>query len=447
VSTPAVHRRTILHVDMDAFFAAVEVLDDPSLAGRPLIVGGEGERGVVASCSYEARIHGVRSAMPSVRARRQCPDAVFRPGRHDRYQEVSRSLHEIFRRFTPLVEGISLDEAFLDVTGAQRLFGPGPHIAAVVRHAIATEVGLCCSVGVAPTKFLAKLASEAAKPLADHRGIRPGSGVVVVAAGEELGFLHPLPIEALWGVGPATSERLRRLGVATVGQLAAAPVAVLEAAVGRAAGRHLHELGLGIDPRPVEPDRPVRSVGHEETYIADRYDRDGLHLDLVRMSDAVASRLRCAGVAGRTVQLKLRDGDFRTRTRSRTGPTPLDSGRTITRVAAALLDNIEIDRGVRLLGVSVAGLEPAGAVPAVQLGLGLDSPGAGEAPDAAAVEERDPVAAERWAAATSAVDAVRQRFGARAVGPAALVDDRGLRIGRDGDNRWDAVESGASDRP
>ncbi|MDP9389105.1 MAG: DNA polymerase IV, partial [Actinomycetota bacterium] len=206
---------------MDAFYAAVEVRRDPTLAGRPVIVGGTGERGVVASCSYEARAYGVASAMPTAQARRLCPHAVFVHGEMARYVEYSRRIHEVFASFTPLVEGIALDEAFLDVAGARRLFGPAPEVARAVRARIADELGLGCSVGVAATKLVAKLASERAKPRATPRGPRPGTGVVVVRPGDEVAFLHPLPVSALWGVGPATEERLRRRGVATVGDLAA----------------------------------------------------------------------------------------------------------------------------------------------------------------------------------------------------------------------------------
>ncbi|MHB8504472.1 MAG: DNA polymerase IV [Acidimicrobiales bacterium] len=420
--------RVVLHVDMDAFYAAVEVLDDPSLAGRPLIVGGDGPRGVVASCSYEARRFGVRSAMPSTQARRLCPHALFRPGRFDRYHEVSERIHEVFHRYTPLVEGIALDEAFLDLTGAQRLLGPGVAVAERLRADVQAATGLACSVGVAPSKFLAKLASEAAKPRADRDGIRPGLGVVVIAPGEELEFLRPLAVEALWGVGPATAARLRGIGIATIAQLGETPLPVLESVVGRAHGRHLHQLAHAIDPRPVEPDRATKSIGHEETYAVDRYDRDGLRLEVVRMADSVATRLRRAGLAARTVQVKVRGGDFRTLTRARTVGRALRDGPSIARLATALLDAVEMEVGVRLLGVSVSSLEPGG-VEAEQLALGLVEVAADQRP-----------AAPRREAAAGAVDAVRARFGERAVGPGSLVGPGGLRVGRPGDNRWAPVD-------
>ncbi len=429
----------ILHVDMDAFFASVEVLDDPSLAGRPLVVGGDGERGVVASCSYEARRHGIRSAMPSVRARRLCPAATFRAGRYDRYAEVSERIHEVFHRFTPLVEGIALDEAFLDVAGAQRLLGPVEHMAWAVRRAIADEVGLVCSVGVAASKFVAKLASEAAKPVADLDGVRPGPGVVVVEAGAELAFLHPLPVEALWGVGPATATRLRSLGIAAVGDLAAMPLEVVVGAVGRSAGRHLHDLSWARDPRRVEPERAVKSVGHEETYRHDRYDRDGLHAEIVRMADAVAGRLRKAGTKGRTVSLKVRFADFRTITRARTLDAAVDTSGVVARVATGLLDDVELEPGVRLLGVTVSSLAEPGER-REQLTLDLGAVGSGSAGGHGHEQGAD----ERREAAADAVEAVRARFGAGVVGPAVLLGDEGLRVGRRNDNRWGAVDASPS---
>src|SRR5688572_4290335 len=241
---------------MDSFYASVEVLLDPSLATKPVIVGGSGDRGVVASCNYEARSYGVHSAMPSVRARRLCPQAVFVHGRFDTYADYSKRFHEIFRSFTPLVEGISLDEAFLDVTGALRLFGDGAEIGRAIRVRIREELGLRCAVGVGRSKFIAKLASKAAKPKPGRpgQGPVPGVGVLVIAPEDELSFLHPLPVGALWGVGPSTQRKLERFGIRTVADLAALPVETLVSAVGNAHGRHLHDLAWARDDRPVVPE-------------------------------------------------------------------------------------------------------------------------------------------------------------------------------------------------
>ena len=421
--------RSILHVDMDAFYAAVEVLDDPTLAGRPVIVGGTGRRGVVASCSYQARAYGVRSAMPSARARQLCPHAVFLAGRFGRYAEVSRSIHAVFAAYTPLVEGISLDEAFLDVTGSVRLFGPAERIAFEIRERIGAEPGLACSVGVAPVKFLAKLASEAAKPRADLRGTEPGAGVMVIRPGEELAFLHPLPIESLWGVGPATATRLRRLGVTTVGELAAVPQESVEGVLGRAHGAHLAQLARGVDDRAVEPDREVKSVSHEETYPVDRFERGELQDEVVRMADSVASRLRRAGLVGRTVTLKLRYGDFVTLTRSRTSPAHLSEGPPIATLAGRLLDDVDLSPGVRLLGVGVSNLTGIGDEPAEQMRLDFDA----RAPAGGPGLPRSP---KSWRHASGAVDAVRDRFGDGAVGPATLLGPGGVRVKRPGDTQW-----------
>jgi DNA polymerase-4 len=418
---------------MDAFYAAVEALDDPGLRGRPLIVGGTGRRGVVASCSYEARAYGVRSAMPSGQARRLCQHAVFLAPRFERYAEMSSCIHAIFRQYTPLVEGIALDEAFLDVTGSARLFGSGPDIAVVIRRRVASELGLACSVGVAPVKFLAKLASEAAKPRVTPGAVNAGAGVVVIEPGQELSFLHPMPIESLWGVGPATAGRLRRLGVTTVGELAEVPLEVLEATVGGAHGRHLAELARGVDERAVEPDREVKSVSHEETYPVDLFERDELDREIVRMADAVAGRMRRAGLSGRTVGLKIRYGDFVTLTRSRTVAAGLAEGPAIAAIAGALLGSVDISPGIRLLGVGVSNLSPSGGAAAEQMSLDLEAPAArGGAPEPSPA----PAPAESWRQASGAIDAIRDRYGDTAVGPARLLGRDGLQIKRPGDTQW-----------
>ena len=405
----------ILHVDLDAFYAAVEVLENPGLAGRAVIVGGTGNRGVVAAASYEARAYGVHSAMPSARARRLCPDAVFVHGDFALYAEYSRRLHEVFASFTPLVEGIALDEAFLDVWSVRRLAGPAPEIAARVRRRVREELGLWASVGVGTTKLVAKLASEAAKPKASLAGPVPGEGVKVVRPEEEIAFLHAHPVGALPGVGPATRARLERFGVRTVGDLAALPVHTLVDALGQAWGRSLHHLAHNRDFRAVEPDRSPKSLGHEETYGRDHHEHEPLRREVVRLADAVASRLRRQGLAGRTVTVKVRFADFRTITRSRTEPEPLDTGAGLAIVGVGLLDAVDVSPGVRLLGLSVSNL-----VTATGRQLSLDEgPAAGSPGDVA-----------------RAVDQVRARFGEAALGPASLVGKEGLKLRRQGDQQW-----------
>ena len=398
---------TILHVDMDAFFVSVELLDRPELRGRPVVVGGDGDRGVVAAASYEARAYGVHSAMPSVQARRLCPQAVFLTGRHHRYAEVSERVMAIFRDVTPLVEPLSLDEAFLDVAAAVRRLGPAPDIAAHVRARVLAEEHLTCSVGVAGTKFVAKLATETAKPEASLSGPRFGTGVAVVEPADTLAFLRPLPVQALWGVGPATLAKLERMGVASVGDLADLPAQNLVAALGRSQGRHLHALAHGRDPRVVEPDRKLKSVGHEETFARDHHRRSTLERELVGFADAVAARLRAQGVVGRTVQIKVRFGDFRTITRSASLPVPVDDAPTLLHAARTLLDQVDPAPGVRLLGLSVSGLAPAGVR---QMTL------------------EDAVRGPGWEQASRTVDEIRARFGRDAIGPAVLGGPDGLHV-------------------
>lgn len=386
--------RAIVHVDMDAFYASVEVLDDASLAGRPLIVGGTGPRGVVASCSYEARAVGVRNAMPTARARRLSPNAVVLAPRFDRYRELSKRIHAIFRSYTPLVEGLALDEAYLDVTGAGRLFGAPVDIATAIRERVRNELGLSASVGVGTNKLVAKLASEAAKPKAQAGRYEPGAGVVVVEPGDEIAFLHPHPAGALPGVGPATRSRIERFGVVTVGDLARVPEATLIGALGNAAGRHLHALAWGRDESPVEPHRPTKSVSQETTYPRDIADPIVLTEHAVRLGEGVAQRLQRSHLAGRTVTLKVRFADFRTITRSRTLPEAVDTATVIGRTAADLLDQVDTGTGVRLIGVGVSNLAER-----TERQLSLD-----EAVD------------DGVHPADAAADAVRRRFGPEAIG-------------------------------
>jgi DNA polymerase-4 len=386
----------ILHVDLDAFYASVELLLDPSLAGKPVIVGGLGPRGVVAAASYEARVYGVQSAMPMARARRACPHAVFLPPRFDQYEAKSREVMAILRSVTPLVEPLSIDEAFLDVRGARRRIGTGREVAAHLRTRIRDETGLTASVGVATTKFLAKVVSEMAKP----------DGMIVVEPGTELQFLHPLPVSRLWGVGPATLAKLARIGAHTVGDVAALPDGALHAAVGKSTGAHLHALANNVDQRAVTPERVAKSIGAEATFPSDLHDREALHREIVRLADKVSARLRHAGHVARTFTLKVRFGSFETITRARTLPDATATSTVVAAVARELLAPIDVHEGIRLIGISASQLgepQPAQGV------LVLD--------DGSNDTDRD----HRRAAVEQAVDAVRDRFGDRAVTPATLV--------------------------
>ncbi|MGC5616127.1 DNA polymerase IV [Georgenia sp. Z1491] len=394
----------VLHVDMDAFFAAVEVLDDPSLAGRPVIVGGP-ERGVVSAATYEARAYGVRSAMPVAQARALCPQAVLLPGRHSRYREISRTVMGVLATVTDRVEQLSVDEAFLDVRGAVRRLGPPLTIGAHVRARVREATGLAASVGVASTKHVAKIASGAAKP----------DGLLLVPADATLEFLHPLPVGALWGVGEKSAEVLRRHGWDTVGDVARARVVDLERALGRAAGARLHALAMGADAREVRSERAgEKSIGSEHTFFDPVGDLDELDRVLLEQSHGAAARLRAAGLLARTVSIKVRFTDFTTITRSRSLPAATSLARDVAAAARALLRTVEVPRaGLRLLGVRLETLEPAGQ--GLQLALD-DDPGA--------------------ALAEEALDAVRERFGRSALAPAALLRrravDGGDRPGHDG---------------
>ena len=418
--------RTILHVDMDMFYVAVELRDDPSLRGKPVVVGGAGPRGVVAAASYEARRYGVFSAMSSAKARRLCPHALFLPGRPAAYREASRQVHEIFGSYTPLVEGIALDEAFLDVSGATKRRGSAVALAEEIRRRVATEVGITCSVGVAANKFIAKIASKAAKPRIVPGGIDAGAGVVVVEYGRETEFLHPLPVRALWGVGPATHAKLDRVGVKTVSDLAALGRDQLVAMLGEASGRHLHDLSLGRDERAVEPDRETKSIGHEETFINDVFEFGELRRHLVRMSDAVAARVRANGVAARTMTLKIKYSNFHSISRSVTVDDPRATGPGIVDAVEPLLRVVELAPGVRLLGVSTSQfVDPEARNHGVQESLfDLDAVADGEAHDE-----------ESWSSASDAIDDIRRKFGQASIKTASALHDA-AEFGEVGERNW-----------
>ena len=396
----------ILHVDLDAFYASVEVLKDPALAGKPVAVGSPAPRGVVMSASYEARARGLHSAMPSVRARRLCPDVVFVPPDFDAYRAYSNRFREILQAHSPAVEPLSLDEAFVDVTGATLLFGPPVQIGERIRRAVRQDLSLTASVGVGPNKLLAKLASTRAKP----------DGLLVVPAGGVASFLDPLPVEALWGIGERTAETLSRLGIRTVAELARTPLAILDRVLGEGQARGLLDLAAGRDDRRVVPFEAPKSVSHEETYPRDLDDRGEVLREILALSHRVASRLRADGYRGRTVTLKLRLPSFSTLTRSRTLPRATDVAADLYGVARDLLDRLPPGRRrFRLIGVGVSRLEPAGAE---QIAL---------------------VRGGRWNQAELALDRVEGKFGRGAAMPAVLLE-RGTR-------RWGTAASARTIRP
>lgn len=381
----------ILHADLDAFFASVEQRDDPSLRHRPMMVGG----GVVLAASYEARQRGVRTAMGSAQARRLCPEIIEVPPRMEAYSEASAQVFDIFRDTTPEVEGLSIDEAFMDVTGLYRLAGSGPQIAADLRARVLSDVGLPISVGVACTKFLAKVACAVSKP----------DGLLVVAPGSELDFLHPLPVERLWGVGPATAQKLHSAGFRLVGQVAEADPGQLVRLLGSGSGRHLHAISNNRDPRRIETARRRRSIGSQRSFPRDRLQRAESDAVLLEVTDRVTNRLRAADRVARTVVLRLRYGDFTTATRSRTLPQATASTDPILQTARQLLQEVwplAQDRGLTRVGISVTNLIKADAV---QLAFDFDRP--------------PPVLDQ-------ALDDIRDRFGSSAITRTTLVN-RSLR--------------------
>ncbi|HKT55559.1 MAG TPA: DNA polymerase IV [Microbacterium sp.] len=381
----------ILHVDMDAFYASVAVLDDPSLRGKALIIGAPEGRSVVSSASYEARRFGVRSAMPVSQALRLCPHAITVAPRFERYVEVSRQVFDVFRSITPLVEPLSIDEAFLDVGGARRLWGSPGTIAVMLRERILDEVGIVCSVGVASTKHVAKMASTISKP----------DGLLIVPAHRTLEFLEPRSVRALWGVGPKAAEALAGRGIHTVADVIRTPQAVLVRALGPAMAERIGDLARGIDPRVVETERVEKSVGHEETFHADIADAGVLRSELRRLADRVGARLRAQEWTAGSVSIKIRFADFTTVTRTQTLPTPTSVGQRIGEAALDLFDALERRQAVRLVGVRAEKLRPASGTVA---GLWDDD--------------------EEWRSLEGAVDDVSARFGKGAVTRATLLGAR-----------------------
>ncbi|MBK7976720.1 MAG: DNA polymerase IV [Deltaproteobacteria bacterium] len=390
--------RSILHVDMDAFFASVEVREKPSLRGLPVLVAGAGKRGVVSAASYEARVFGCRSAQPTAVALRLCPRAVVISPRHGIYEEVSEQVFAIFERFTPLVEPLSIDEAFLDVTGSERLFGPPRAVAEAIRAAVSAETRLTCSVGISAVKFIAKIASGRNKP----------DGLTEVPPGGEHVFLDPLPIGELWGVGPKAKEALESRGIATIGDLRRRDARDLMRWFGES-GLHFHQLAHAIDERAVEPVHERKSISHEDTYADDIAGRDVIERHLLDQATRVADRLTRKGLRGRKVHLKIRDGRFVTESRQTTLPRATAQAREIYRAACGLLDSVVLDgRGFRLTGVGVSDfVEPA------EEEAQLDLFGAG-----GMKPTKEETHHQRGDALQGVLTAVRERFGAKGLYPA-----------------------------
>jgi DNA polymerase-4 len=379
---------TILHVDMDAFYASVAERDDPSLRGKAVVVGA-GARGVVLSANYAARKYGIRAAMPVGRAKRMAPHAVFVTPDHQRYSEVSAKVMEIFDSFTPLVEPISLDEAFLDVTGARKLLGTGREIAVEIRRQVEASEGITCSVGIAPSKFIAKLASGHCKP----------NGILEIPADRILNFLHPLPVTAIWGVGPKTAETLERLGLRTVADIANLPRATLIRALGQASGASLYELAWGRDYRDVTPNEPDKSISAAETFAQDIDDPEEILQEFLRLTEKAAARLRENGYYAKTISIKVRFADFSTISRSKTLPLPIDSTHDIYEIAKTLYLALNLDRArLRLVGISLDNLSEAAPE---QLLLGAREKG--------------------WREADTAIDRAKLRFGGGSVRPGRLI--------------------------
>jgi DNA polymerase-4 len=378
----------ILHVDMDAFYASVAELDHPEYKGKALVVGA-GARGVVLSANYEARKFGIRAAMPVGRAKRMAPHAIFIAPEHHRYSEISERVMAIFHSYTPLVEPISLDEAFLDVTGSQKLFGTGREIAAKIREQVEKEEGITCSVGLAQSKFIAKLASQHCKP----------NGMLEIKPDRILEFLHPLPVRAIWGVGPKTAESLERLGLHTVSDIAHTPRATLIRALGESTGASLYELAWGRDYRDVIPDEPEKSIGNEETFSEDLDNPEEILREFLRMTEKATARLRERSLFAKTISIKIKFADFSSLTRAKTVPIAIDNTHDTYEVVKALYLALRNEGArIRLVGVSLSQLQEGAPV---QLELGARERG--------------------WREADTAIDRAQARFGRGSVRPGRLI--------------------------
>ena len=378
----------ILHVDMDAFFVAVEVLDDPSLVGKPIVIAHNDGRSVVSSASYEARRYGVRSAMPLGMALRRCPNAIVVPPTFERYRETSAQVMDVFRSVTPLVEQLSIDEAFLDVAGARRLWGTPGEVASLIRKRVKNEVGITCSVGAAATKHVAKMASTASKP----------NGLLVIPASRTQEFLDPRPAGAMWGIGPKAAETLSARAIRTIRDVRETPVPTLARILGPAQAQRIHDLANGRDPREIQTERTEKSISHEETFRTDVSDPEVLRGEILRLADRVAVRLRRAGVEASGVAIKLRFDDFQTLTRSQALSDPTNVGQRIAQVARDLLAAVDLRAPVRLIGVRAERLAAEGSA---ALALWDDD---GE-----------------WKQVDGALDKLAQRFGTGSITRAAFL--------------------------
>lgn len=378
---------TIIHCDMDAFYASVAELDDPSLRGKPVVVGA-GIRGVVLSANYAARKFGIRAAMPVGRAKRMAPNAIFVTPDHHRYSEISAKVMKIFESFTPFVEPLSLDEAFMDVTGAQRLLGTPREIGQAIRKRVHDECGITCSVGIASNKFIAKLASGHCKP----------NGLLEIPDDRVISFLHPLPVSDLWGVGPKTAEQLQRLGLNLVSDIANTPLDTLKRALGDATGEHLYDLSWGRDYREVIVDDPDQSIGANETFSYDIDDPEIILREYLKLTERASTRLRSRDLYAKTISITVRFSDFKTITRSKTLPLPISSTHEIYQVVKDLYLALKLDRvQLRLVGVSLSNFKE-------------------DAPEQLMLGQRE----KGWREAESAIDQAAARFGEKSVRPARL---------------------------
>lgn len=385
---------SIIHCDMDAFYASVAELDDPSLRGKPVVVGA-GIRGVVLSANYAARKFGIRAAMPVGKAKRMAPNAIFVTPDHHRYSEISAQVMEIFESFTPFVEPLSLDEAFMDITGAQKLLGTPREIGQAIRKRVHEECGITCSVGIASNKFIAKLASGHCKP----------NGLLEIPDDRVISFLHPLPVSDLWGVGPKTAEALQRLGLRQISDIANTPLDTLKRALGDATGEHLHNLSWGRDYRSVVVDDPEQSIGANETFSYDIDDPEKILAEYLKLTERASTRLRNRNLFAKTITITVRFADFKTITRSKTLPLPISSTQEIYQVVKELYLALKLDRArLRLVGVSLSNLRD-------------------QAPEQLMLGQRE----RGWREAESAVDRAAARFGEKSVRPARLIKKRKLK--------------------